>query len=701
MKTFNRRILCAFLALAWIGAAAAAQTTEEEDLALVYGDKSMISIATGSLQPITRAPAVATVITARDIAAMGVTDLDQALESVPGLHVSMSNVAMQPIYEFRGIATKNNPEVLMLVNGIPITSVLWGNRGEVWGGMPLENVARIEVIRGPGSALYGADAFSGVINVITKTSADIKGTEYGLRAGSFNSRDAWAQYGGKLGAFDAAFYLGAGKTDGQKGIMQNDAQSAWDGIFTTNASLAPGPVNDYRKGIDARADLSHEAWRLRAGYQNREVGVGTGVAGSLDPNGRGHASRLNLDMSYEKANWAPNWDLSGIAGYYDIKENGDPPYMLFPPGAFGGAFPNGMIGNPGHSERHTNANVSAFYTRFDQHRIRIGTGYRIEDLYEVQETKNYDAAFQPLCTPQPCTPPLVDASGNPILVYMFPHKRNVSYAFAQDEWSFARDWSLTAGVRHDRYSDFGGTTNPRLALVWNAAYNVVVKAMHGTAFRAPSFAELYAINNPVATGNPNLKPETITTDELAFSWQPVAKLQNNLNFFRYRMHDIILPATPYQNAGDQVGRGLELESTLDATSNVRLTGNFSLQHSIDQTSGQDAGMAPHRRLFVRADWHFAPLCQVSTKANYVADRMREPGDTRAKIPDYTLVDLTLRRESFAGNWDMRAMVTNLFDRDAREPTFQSVGTTVPGNPITLSDLPLPGRAVYLEFQHKL
>src|SRR5450759_3021395 len=698
MQTLNRRILCTFLALAWIGAATAAQTTEEEDLALAYGDKSMISIATGSLQPITRAPAVATVITARDITAMGVTDLDQALESVPGLHVSMSNVAMQPIYEFRGIATKNNPEILMLVNGIPITSVLWGNRGEVWGGMPLENVARIEVIRGPGSALYGADAFSGVINVITKTAADINGTEYGLRAGSFNSRDAWAQYGGKMGAVDAAFYLGGGKTDGQKGTFENDAQSAWDGIYATNASLAPGPVNDERKGIDARADLSREAWRLRAGYQKREVGVGTGVAGSLDPNGRGHASRLNLEMSYEKANWAPNWDVSGVAGYYDNKETGDPGYTLFPAGAFGGAFPNGMIGTPAHSERHTHASVSTFYTRFEQHRIRIGTGYRIEDIYKVQETKNYDATFAPL------PGGLTDVSGDPTLVYMLPHKRNVSYVFAQDEWSFAKDWALTAGVRHDRYSDFGGTTNPRLALVWDAAYNIVVKVMHGTAFRAPSFAELYAINNPVVFGNSNLKPETITTDELAFSWQPVVKLQNNLNFFRYRMRDIIQssPSVPqYHNAGDQVGRGLELESTLDATRDLRLTGNYSLQHSIDQASGQDAGMAPHRRLFVRADWRFAPLWQVSTKANYVADRMREPGDTRAKIPDYTLVDLTLRRESFAGNWDMRAMVTNLFDRDAREPTFQSVGTTVPGNPITLSDLPLPGRAFYLQFEHKL
>jgi outer membrane receptor for ferrienterochelin and colicins len=697
MQTLNRRILCAFLAYTLIGTAAA-QATEEEDLALAYGDKSTISIVTGSTQPIARAPAVASVITARDIAAMGATDLDQALESVPGLHVSMLNIASKPIYSFRGIFTGFNPEVLMLVNGIPITSAYQGDRGLVWGGMPLENVARIEVIRGPGSALYGADAFSGVINIITKTANDIDGTELGARVGSFNSRDAWIQHGGKLGKLDAAFYLRAGNTDGQKGIIQQDAQSAWDRIFLTNASLAPGPINDQRKGIDASADLSHEAWRFRSTYQKREVGMGTGLAGSLDPNGRGQASKLFLDMSYEKANWAPNWDVSGILGYYNIKENGDPLFTLFPAGAFGGAFPNGMIGSPGNSERHTHASFSAFYTGFEQHRVRIGAGHRIEDIYETSEIKNF--TYAPGLTPIA----LQDVTGNPALIYMLPHKRDLSYLFAQDEWSFAKDWALTAGVRHDHYSDFGGTTNPRLALVWDAAYNIVVKAMHGTAFRAPSFAELYSINNPVVFGNSNLKPETITTDELAFAWQPVARLQNNLNFFRYRISDIILssPSVPqYHNAGDQVGRGLELESTLNATSDLRLTGSYSLQHSIDQTTGQDAGMAPHRRLFVRADWRFAPLWQVSTKANYVADRMREPGDTRAKIPDYTLVDLTLRRNSVAGDWELRAMVTNLFDRDAKEPTFQSVGTTLPGNPITLSDLPLPGRAFYLQFQHKL
>jgi iron complex outermembrane receptor protein len=537
--------------------------------------------------------------------------------------------------------------------------------------MPLENVARIEVIRGPGSALYGADAFSGVINVITKSASDLDGTESGIRIGSFNSRNVWIQHGGKLGVLDSAFYLGAGNTDGQKGVIQKDVLSA------------TGPINAERKMIDARTDLAYEEWRIRAAYQKRELGGGSGLAGSLDPNGRGHSSRAYLDLSYEKADWAPNWDVSGVAGFYNNKEKADPAYLLYPAGIPG--FPDGVIAKPGHAEQHSHASISAFYTGFEQHRVRIGTGIRVEDMYAVEETKNYDEHGLPLASG------LTDATGNPLLVYMLPHKRHLSYVFIQDEWNVAKDWALTAGVRHDRYSDFGGTTNPRLALVWDAAYNVVVKIMHGTAFRAPSFSELYSINNPVTVGSPSLKPETITTNELAFSWQATTKLQTSLNFFSYEMRNIIIPvAANYQNSGDQTGRGFELESTLDASNIVRLTGNFSFQHSVDEATSQDAGMAPHRRLFGRADWRFAPFWQMGTTINHVAGRMREPGDPRAQVPDYTTVDLTLRREKFVEGLDARAMVTNLFNQKAWEPTFKSVGM--------LSDLPLAGRAFYIQLQ---
>src|SRR5471032_1722415 len=139
----------------------APQSSEEEELTQVYGDADSVSIATGSAQSLRRAPAVASVITAADIAAMGASDLDQVLESVAGIHVNRSFNQYAPTYVVRGITSAFAPQVLVLQNGIPITTLYQGNKGSVWGGYPVDDIARIEVLRGPGSALYGSDAYSG------------------------------------------------------------------------------------------------------------------------------------------------------------------------------------------------------------------------------------------------------------------------------------------------------------------------------------------------------------------------------------------------------------------------------------------------------------------------------------------------------------------------------------------------------------
>lgn len=172
---------------------------ETDDPWLAEGEYQEVSIATGAGLPISRAPAVASVITADEIEAMGATDIDTVLETVPGLHLARSTQGDTPLYVIRGINLGFNPQVLMLINGVPITSVYTGNRGSVWGDLPVQHVARIEVIRGPGSALYGADAFAGVINVITKTATEIGGSEVGLKVGSFDTQDAWFMHGGTWG----------------------------------------------------------------------------------------------------------------------------------------------------------------------------------------------------------------------------------------------------------------------------------------------------------------------------------------------------------------------------------------------------------------------------------------------------------------------------------------------------------------------
>jgi len=681
--------------------AQAQATSEEDELALAFGDKSTVSIATGSQQPLRRAPAVATVITAEDIAAMGATDLDEVLETVPGVHVSRSVQVYSPLYVIRGIYSDYNPQTLMLQNGVPMTTMFIGNRGNVWYGLPLENIARIEVIRGPGSALYGADAYSGVINIITKSAADIAGTEFGARAGSFKTLNAWTQHGGKLGPIDVAAYVRVGRTDGFNETVEADSQTQLDQLFGTRASLAPGGVNNGFDAWDGNLDLSYQKWRFRAGYKLRDNGqTGVGVGAALDPVGRGKSERANADLSWNGISIAKDWDLDLMASYLTYTQQFPSLLQLLPPGAStpAGSFPEGMFGAPNTWERQTRLSAVSTYSGFSEHNLRFGLGHDDLDLYRTQEFNNFtlDGSGLPV--------PTADTAVREVSVadsFMTPHTRIVDYVYAQDEWHVAQDWTLTGGVRRDHYSDFGNTTNPRAALVWDASLDWTAKLLYGSAFRAPAFTELYSINNPVVRGNPDLKPETINTWEAAFAWQARADLDVNLSLFQYRMKDIIrqvaqgVSAKVYENAGSQRGHGLELEGIWKVSRTLRLEGNYAWQKSVDAASGEDAGYAPHHHVFGRVDWAIGDGLSLGGQLNYVAERKRAVGDTRDDIPDYTTVDLSLRTNTGKKGWSFAGSIRNLLDADVREPAPARPGISIP------NDLPMPGRSFYLQAIYKM
>ena len=672
---------------------------DEQALLQLYGDEEMISIATGSLQPIAKAPATTTVITAKDIKAIGATDLDEVLETVPGLHVARSNVGYNPIYTIRGIYSDFNPQILVLINGIPITNLFQGDRSEVWGGMPVEAIARIEVIRGPGSAVYGADAFAGVINIITKTKQDISGTEVGGRGGSFNTWDAWVLHGDTWGGFDVAATFEFHHTDGQRRFIDADAQTGLDRALGTNASLAPGPVNLQRDNIDARLDVARGDWRLRAGLQRRRNwGNGAGVAQALDPNNRFASDRWNMDLTYHNPTFAQNWDVTSQISYLDTSQEVERNLVLFPPGAnLGfGVFPDGVIGNPEVFERHARLDLSAFYTRFDRHLVRVGAGFNYGSIYDVRESKNF--GLDPATgAPLPPSSPPVDVTDTPFVFLRDGDRRNY-YFFLQDAWNFANDWELTTGVRYDDYSDFGDTFNPRLALVWQTRHDLTTKVLYGQAFRAPSFAETRNINNPTFLGNSSLAPETIKSVELAFDYRPIEPLRLGLNLYQYWWDDIIrfvsdagTTTRTAQNAGQQTGHGFELEADWRPLSTLRLLGNYGYQESTDETTHKDAGNAPHHHVYVRAEWEFLPDWHLSPQLNWVVDRERILGDNRPAIADYNTVDLTIRKTNLKGHWQLGFSVRNLFDADAREPS--PAGSPMAAIP---NDLPLAGRSVYGE-----
>jgi len=489
-------------------------------------------------------------------------------------------------------------------------------------------------------------------------------------------------------------YLRVGSTDGARSLIEKDAAQA-------AVTRAPGPINVGHDAVDGNLELAQGAWRARVGYKLRsDVGSGAGVASALDPVGKGRSERLNSDLSWTEPRLAADWGAGVQASFLRYVELASTNYVLLPAGTAlgrGNVFTDGLIGGPNKWERQLRLSGFVTYSGFSGHSLRLGLGYDDLNLYKTTEYKNFNPNYSRIGTGSQAD---VTDFSNTLLKFMLPQQRQVGYVYAQDEWRFHPDWILTAGVRSDHYSDFGSTTNPRIALVWSAAYDLTAKLLYGQAFRAPSFNEQHSINNPVVGGNPSVKPETIHTAEAAMAWTPSDRLQLNLSLFRYEMRDIIRgapnpaapPANLIQNFGGQDGHGAELEIVWDALRSLRLSGNYAWQRSVDDATRLDAGYAPHQHAYLQADWAVARGATLSGQLNYVAGRHRSAGDARPPVKDYTTLDLAVRTKLGASPWEVSLMLRNLFNADAREPSLAGGGITY--------DLPVAPRAGYLQAQYR-
>ncbi|MAZ66617.1 MAG: TonB-dependent receptor [Kangiellaceae bacterium] len=701
MRRQNRISMAIALALSGIANQVAAQDEWEEDIIGIYGEEEIVSIATGFATPIHKAPSVATVITAEDIKKMGALDIDDVLETVPGLHVSRSNNGYQPLYLIRGMYSSFNPQVLLLINGVPISSSFTGNRSQLWGGMPVEALARVEVIRGPGSAIYGADAFAGVVNLVTKSADDIQGSFVGSRIGTFDTTDFWFGHGKTYGDLKASLIFEYHKTDGGDQVIEEDAQTILDGVFGTNASEAPGEVSNFRDNFDLRTELEWKNWLVHAGWQSREMGTGAGIAEALDSGGIQVSDRYNIDVTFSK-DITNDFDIEVFGGYFKMTQEFDEGLYIFPAGAdigFGAPFSDGVIGAPELFEEHSRFHVTANYRGMESHTWRVGMGYNKDDIYKTQEHKNFGVDGNgELILPGS---PIVDVTDTPA-EFLPESDRNNKFIYVQDVWNFANDWEFTAGVRFDDYSDFGDTTNPRLALVWSTTHALTTKLLYGKAFRAPAFAEMRVTNNPVALGNPDLKPEEVETVELAFDYRPMEKLHISASIFHYEWTDGILfvpdegeTTISAQNAREQSGDGIELEFEWQALDALTLRGNYAYQDSENDITGETVPFVPKQQLFLQADWGVTDDISLHYKLNSVMDRERDQGDLREDVDDYVINDAVLRWEPQNSNVSIALIGRNIFDEDAREPTVNSgPAVNIP------NDLPLDGRQWLGELRYR-
>lgn len=647
-----------------------------------------VSIAAHGPQDLASAPAVVTVISADDIRATGAANLADVLQGVPGLHVRRSQFGFRPLISFRGA---NDKQTLLMVNGAPMSDLMW-RLGIFWTGIPASAIERVEIIRGPGSALYGTDASAGVINVITRSAGRISDTEAGARLGSFDSQAAWLRHGADWNGFEFGLTLDLSTTDGHDPLIRSDAQTRLDDLFGSDASLAPGEAGYGYRNTDLRLSLARDAWRMQLDYtRHDDLQTGLTGAGALDSVTEAEDSRLDLGLFYDQPDLAEDLGLRAELRFRHLDYSSGDGFQEWPPGFTNadGVYPDGVLNLMRSAERQWNGELTAVYSGIDDHLLTLGAGVRWQDLYRVEQRVNagVDASGAPL----PPGGPLVDLSDSP---YAFAPERSrtVRYVYAQDQWQLDEDWQLTAGARYDDYSDFGGAFNPRLALVWQTSPSLTSKLLYGRGFRAPYFQELYS-ETSFSLPNPDLEPERSTTWELSFLHTPRDDLRLGLNLYHFQLDDLIslqsvpgLPKRQYQNGGEHSIRGLELEAWWQPAPDLSLLANYSLNDP-DDSSAREYG-APRHQAYVRADWRLGAQWRLNLQGNWVGERERNPGDARSEVDDYLLLDSTLRYAPTRRS-ELAVSVRNLLDADARDYTRGSIP----------HDLPLPGRSVFIEARH--
>lgn len=661
-----------------------------------------VTIATGTPTLVSQSAAVTSVITAEQIKSMGATELHEVLETVPGVHASVQELSGDYHYSMRGMQNATNSQILILLNGTRITTPF---RGTLMTGteLPIEAIQQVEVIRGPGSALYGADAFAGVINIITKKAKDINGTTVGGRVGDHDTQSGWGLHSTQWGGWDIASSLQYQHTGGDDGrVIKADSQTALDNVFGTHASHAPGPMNTRYETFNGHLNMQHKHWDIGFWALSEESGTRAGVAGALDPEGVANGEQYLGDVRFSTEDWFDNWEFIAHGSY--LRADFLAHYQVFPDnaklpiGSDGNIsslpvgmvlFPDGVISNSGQLEQIPSFEMSSIYKGLDKHLLRASAGYRYEQITTRRRTNHGPGVIDG--TKPVINGTLTNVTGTPFAFLADTHRSIWSYVL-QDEWRIADDWQLTVGVRYDDYSDFGSTVNPRAALVWDINEQLTSKLLYGRAFRAPNFTEQGSKNNPVLLGNSNLKPETIQTYEWAFDYHPASSLRIAGNLYYYQIKQLIAlvpdtgkPSSTFQNTGNQGGYGAELEGNWQVNEQWNLIGNYAWQYARNNETKRRVTGVPEHQVYVAAAWQFIPKWQLQSQINWVGSRIN-PIPDNGKLGDYQTVDFTVRGKKLYGHLNLAASLRNALDTNYREPAAVKIG----------ENFPMPGRSFYLE-----
>jgi outer membrane receptor for ferrienterochelin and colicins len=594
------------------------------------GDIQVYS-ASKHLQSVSEAPSSVTIITADEIQKYGYRTLADILRSVRGFYVTDDrNYSFIGVRGFGRLGDWNSC-VLLLVDGHRINNNVLG-QAMLGNEFPIDVdlIERVEIVRGPSSSLYGTEAFFAVINVITRKAPQMKGWEASFEPASFGTYKERGSYGGQYHGIDmllsGTFYNSQGQTlffpefnspATNNGVTRNTDDENYQHILST---------------------ISYRGFTFQGVFSARDKGNPTAYFGTLfnDPRTRNTDDHQYFDLTYRHT-LGESWELSARSAYDQYRLESPLAYSAGPVDKFSAR------GNWWTNEVHLSR------TFFEKHKLTFGS--------EVQDNLREDQGEY-------------TAANN--IFTADPGSSTIWALYAQDEFAITRKLALSGGVRYDHYANFGGTTNPRLGLIYHPFQPTTLKLLYGSAFRAPQSFETMPDFGIAYADNLQLRPETIHSTEGVVEQKLGEHFAVSGSVFRNQIDNLIsLETDPtntllvYRNSGKADAVGMEAE--LDGRFAGGLEGTASYSYA-------DAQDAITHQILTNCPQHLGklnfvvPLVQpklfASLNAQYVSARQTLAGNT---VSGFAVFNGTLLARNLGQHLDLSASLYNILDKKYFDP----------------------------------
>ncbi|MBC8071110.1 MAG: TonB-dependent receptor [Deltaproteobacteria bacterium] len=586
--------------------------------------RTVVVTGTRSARTLAETPIATSVVTRQDIEESGAQNVAEAIEETPGLQLTRgiggTGIRLQGLDPSYTLILVDGQRVTGRVNGVVDLTRLQA-----------EDIEQIEIVRGPGSVLYGADALAGTVNIITRRPTRPHEAEAAVAYGSFGTLDVTGRAAISRKRWASSITAGLHDTKG------------WDAdpsdVTTTGPALHGWNVATAHE----LRELGPFSMRVRAEYLRRD-------AQRIDGNDSGAVvDRRNLTETLDATItpvFAQGPSELTLVGHYSL-------------------FRDQLL------QDQRGATDLDQYERTVDHIGQLGAIYA-HALPSNRLTTGIDAQLEQLVADR-VDPGRVD--------------RRRYAVFVQDEWtpSQAPRISIVPGMRVDVDSLFGAYPTPRIAIMVMPKPWITVRASYGRGFRAPSFRELHLrFANPsagyVVRGNPALRPETSWGSQLSVELAPLRGLAIGANAFDNRLRDTIVVDTEagteqdgtslfrYVNIGEATTRGAEGTMVASWRDTLRVEGSYTYLWTHDGDNDRVLpGRARHSGTaglrLARARWGTSLRVRSAifgTRTFFADDDGDRIENAQASAPFATL-DLRLAQSLFADHGELFVGVDNVLD----------------------------------------